>query len=101
MITQKYLDRLLELFIYKYNPDSKNEMLTLKGSVDVKPASGPRHLTFSKDGKFVYFLANSNGGVPLYRLDVQSKKVEKLFPVFVHHKHLVRCIAVKKKALAK
>jgi hypothetical protein len=29
-----------------------------------------------------------------------SKKVEKLFPVFVHHKHLMRCIAVKKKALA-
>ncbi|MEA5140606.1 S9 family peptidase [Arcicella rigui] len=33
---------------------------------------------WSEDGKFVYFLANSNGGVPLYRLDVQSKKVEKL-----------------------
>jgi hypothetical protein len=28
-----------------------------------------------------------------------SKKVEKLFPVLVHHKHLVCCIAVKKKAL--
>ena len=33
---------------------------------------------WSEDGKFVYFLANSNGGVPLYRLDVQNKKVEKL-----------------------
>jgi hypothetical protein len=30
-----------------------------------------------------------------------SEKVEKLFPVFVHHKHLMRCIAVKKKTLAK
>ena len=29
------------------------------------------------------------------------EKVKKLFPVLVHHKHLVRCIAVKKKALAK
>jgi hypothetical protein len=29
-----------------------------------------------------------------------SKKVEKLFPVLVHHKHLVCRIAVKKKALA-
>ena len=28
------------------------------------------------------------------------EKVKKLFPVLVHHKHLVRCIAVKKKALA-
>lgn len=33
---------------------------------------------WSEDGKFVYFLANSNGGVPLYRLDINSKKVEKL-----------------------
>ena len=29
-----------------------------------------------------------------------SEKVEKLFPVLVHHKHLVRCVAMKKKALA-
>ena len=45
-----------KVFIYKYNPNSKNEMLKLKGSVDVKPGSGPRHLTFSKDGKFVYLI---------------------------------------------
>ena len=45
-----------KVFIYKYNPNSKNEMLTLKESVDVKPGSGPRHLTFSKDGKFVYLI---------------------------------------------
>jgi len=50
-----------KIFIYKYNPDSKNEMLTLKGSVDVKPASGPRHLTFSKDGKFVYLVQELDG----------------------------------------
>ena len=28
------------------------------------------------------------------------EKVKKLFPVFVHHKHLVSCVAVQKKALA-
>ena len=33
---------------------------------------------WSEDSKFVYFTANSNGGVPLYRLEIQSKKVEKL-----------------------
>ena len=33
---------------------------------------------WSEDGKFVYFAANSNGGIPIYRLDVQSKKVERL-----------------------
>lgn len=50
-----------KVFIYKYNPTSKNEILTLKGSVDVKKGSGPRHLTFSKDGKFVYLLQELDG----------------------------------------
>ncbi|MDQ6529344.1 lactonase family protein [Flavobacterium sp. LHD-85] len=50
-----------KVFIYKYNPTSKNEILTLKGSVDVKPGSGPRHLTFSKDGKFVYLVQELDG----------------------------------------
>lgn len=50
-----------KIFIYKYNPAAKNEILTLKGSVDVKPGSGPRHLTFSKDGKFVYLVQELDG----------------------------------------
>ncbi|WP_281234494.1 lactonase family protein [Flavobacterium gelatinilyticum] len=50
-----------KVFIYKYNPASKNEILTLKGSVDVKKGSGPRHLTFSKDGKFVYLVQELDG----------------------------------------
>ncbi|WP_394776722.1 lactonase family protein [Flavobacterium sp.] len=45
-----------KIFIYKYNPSSSHEILTLKETVDVKKGSGPRHLTFSKDGKFVYLV---------------------------------------------
>jgi 6-phosphogluconolactonase len=45
-----------KVFIYKYNPNAKDKVLTLKESVDVKAGSGPRHLTFSKDGKFVYLI---------------------------------------------
>jgi hypothetical protein len=30
-----------------------------------------------------------------------GKEIKESFPVLVHHKHLVRCVAVKKKALAK
>lgn len=33
---------------------------------------------WTDDSKFAYFAANSNGGIPLYRLDVATKKVEKL-----------------------
>jgi dipeptidyl aminopeptidase/acylaminoacyl peptidase len=33
---------------------------------------------WSDDSKFVYLTANSNGGTPVYRFDIQSKKVERL-----------------------
>ncbi len=58
-----------KVFIYKYNPSSKNEILTLKGSVDVKPGSGPRHLTFSKDGKFVYLVQELDGSLTTLSYD--------------------------------
>lgn len=58
-----------KVFIYKYNPNSKNEILTLKGSVDVKPGSGPRHLTFSKDGKFVYLVQELDGTLTTFSYD--------------------------------
>ncbi|HEX7903701.1 MAG TPA: S9 family peptidase [Chitinophagaceae bacterium] len=36
------------------------------------------NLTWSEDEKYIYFTAPSNGGAPLYRADVASKKVEQL-----------------------
>ena len=33
---------------------------------------------WSDDSKSVYFAANSNGAIPMYRLDIQTKKVERL-----------------------
>ena len=33
---------------------------------------------WSSDSKYVYFAANSNGAIPMYRLDIQTKKVERL-----------------------
>ncbi|RKR08436.1 6-phosphogluconolactonase [Flavobacterium sp. 90] len=58
-----------KVFVYKYNPNSANEMLTLKGSVDVKPGSGPRHLTFSKDGKFVYLIQELDATLTTFSYD--------------------------------
>lgn len=58
-----------KVYIYKYNPSSKNEILTIKGSVDVKPGSGPRHLTFSKDGKFVYLVQELDGTLTTFSYD--------------------------------
>ena len=58
-----------KVFIYKYNPGAAHEILTLKGSVDVKKGSGPRHLTFSKDGKFVYLIQELDGTLTTFSFD--------------------------------
>ncbi len=50
-----------KVYVYQYNPNSAREVLKLKSSFDVNPGSGPRHLTFSKDGKFVYLLQELDG----------------------------------------
>ncbi len=52
-----------KVYIYQYNPNSTTEVLKLKSSFDVKPGSGPRHLIFSKDGKYVYVLQELDGTI--------------------------------------
>ncbi len=49
------------MYVYQYNANSAAEVLKLKSSNEVKPGSGPRHLIFSKDGKFVYLLQELDG----------------------------------------
>lgn len=36
------------------------------------------HLTWSNDDKYLYFTTQSNGGAPLYRVNMSSKKIEQL-----------------------
>jgi 6-phosphogluconolactonase len=50
-----------KVYLYQNNPNSATEVLKLKSSIDVKPGSGPRHLIFSKDGKYVYVLQELDG----------------------------------------
>ena len=35
-------------------------------------------ITWSQDDKYLYFTAGSNGGIPLYRVDIASRNVEQL-----------------------
>ncbi len=44
------------IYLYDYNPDSEKEVLTFKDTIPIKSGSGPRHLTFSPNGKFFYLL---------------------------------------------
>jgi len=52
-----------KVYVYNYNPTSPSEVLTLKDSVSVTPGSGPRHLKFSKNGKYVYVLQELDGSL--------------------------------------
>jgi len=52
-----------QVSVYQYNPNGDNKILKLKNSVSLKPGGGPRHLTFSKDGKYVYVLQELDGAL--------------------------------------
>ena len=56
-----------KVYSYVYHPNAARTVLELKDSISVKPGSGPRHLTFSKDGKFVYLLQELDGALTVFR----------------------------------
>ncbi len=65
-----------KVYVYQYNPNSATEVLKLKNSFDVKLGSGPRHLIFSKDGKYVYVLQELDGTITSFSYaDGMLKKV--------------------------
>lgn len=51
---------------------------TAKDIVNIPFDRNKGGLTWSKDEKYLYFTAQSNGGAPLYRVDMASRKVEQL-----------------------
>ncbi|BDB52874.1 lactonase family protein [Flavobacterium ammonificans] len=54
------------VYIYEYHPNAASEIMKFKSTVTVESGSGPRHLTFSKDGKFVYLLQELNGALSVF-----------------------------------
>ena len=55
-----------KIYIYKYQPTEAANVLVAHDSVAVKAGTGPRHITFSKDGKFAYLLTEMGGLVYAY-----------------------------------
>ncbi len=51
---------------------------TAKDIVTIPFDRGKGNLAWSSDSKYVYFTAQSNGGAPLYRANLGTRKVEKL-----------------------
>ena len=51
------------LYLYSIFPEleDQSQMLKLKQTIELPPGSGPRHITFSKDGNFLYLLNELSG----------------------------------------
>ena len=54
------------IYLYRYDAKSEKNMLQFKDTIAIKTGSGPRHLTFSPDGKFVYLLQELDGTLTVF-----------------------------------
>lgn len=73
LVTDLGSDKVL---VYKYNPNSNDKILTLKQKYAVKEGSGPRHFTFSKNGKYLYLLQELDASLTVFRF--QSGTLKKI-----------------------
>lgn len=63
------------VMVYKYDRKSEHQPLVVFDSVRVKAGSGPRHLTISKNGKYVYLLQEIDGTVSVMTLKNGKLKI--------------------------
>jgi dipeptidyl aminopeptidase/acylaminoacyl peptidase len=56
----------------------KGTIPTVRGLRELDIDRAATNLTWSRDSRYVYYTAPSNGGFPLYRFDVRSGKTERL-----------------------
>ncbi len=65
MCTNLGTDRV---FTYRYNPNGGNKALEYVDEIGVKRASGPRHMTFSKNGNFLYLVQELDASVTVFKV---------------------------------
>lgn len=54
--------------VYTYNPNAVDEILTPYDTLAAKRGSGPRHITFSRNGKLAYLVQELDGTVSVLEL---------------------------------
>ncbi|WP_316847922.1 lactonase family protein [Pedobacter psychrodurus] len=55
-----------QTYIYNYNPAGKEKTLTAKSVLKTNAGTGPRHITFSPNGKFAYLAHEFNGSITAF-----------------------------------
>ena len=61
--------------VYKYNKKGTTNILIPHDSIAVKPGSGPRHITFDKDGKHAYLIQEMDGTVSVFDMKCGKLKL--------------------------
>ncbi|TDG35188.1 lactonase family protein [Pedobacter changchengzhani] len=56
-----------QTYVYHYNPKGNDKTLALKNVYKTNAGTGPRHMTFSPDGKFAYLVHEFNGSITAFR----------------------------------
>jgi len=65
------------IYVYQYQPDSEKEILKFKDSVPMKSGSGPRHMAFGPNGKFIYLLQELDGTLTVFAYaDGKLKRIQ-------------------------
>lgn len=54
-----------KIYVYNYQANAEKP-LTLRHSISTNPGSGPRHITFSPNGKFAYLAHEFNGKISVF-----------------------------------
>ncbi|RAJ30467.1 lactonase family protein [Pedobacter cryoconitis] len=68
-----------KVYTYSYHKDAAHEVLVVKDSISIKPGSGPRHITFSSNGKFAYLVQEMTAGVTVFSYaDGTFKKIQEI-----------------------
>ncbi|MBF6640153.1 lactonase family protein [Flavobacterium sp. J49] len=55
------------LYVYRYNPEAQSAVLEFSSFVRVKQGAGPRHFTFSANGKYVYLMNELDGSLLVFK----------------------------------
>lgn len=61
------------IFTYKYNPDGNKDVLSYVDEIGVKRSSGPRHLTFSQNGNFLYLVQELDASITVFSVENSGK----------------------------
>ncbi|WP_379963327.1 lactonase family protein [Epilithonimonas sp. UC225_85] len=67
---------------YNFDETLKKPLIETEKSIDTKPGSGPRHITFSKDGKLAYSIEELAGMISVY--DFSENKLKEIQRIATH-----------------